>query len=414
MYQVFQLIKSRSSLTRKHGFITRKEVQRIADSNKESKSNFLRKLDKLVDAGYIVKNKWGFQLTSWKTINNNLKLYKYKKDTNGELTKKTYTPFVKAVLPETNDVKVIEVIMMYLLIVQIHNQYQFRANGSKRDKRKLRPKFPENFALSADKICQRGNYNSKMEVWRLLNFLENVGLADIDRGAKVAGSYNECSTITLYPLYKASWNNLYKSRRAPSLRQQIESIPKPVKTKRVLLKPSEKKVKKVVEYSSVENLLYKCLNAGMQDILVDEDVLSYAYKTKAGKRRKVIKSQFSEILVHVLNDKDLRNILMTVFKPENFLITEKEGSYFDSNPDTFAKDRYKFFKYHHVQLVEAGGNFEIGNFFYSRSDRRNEIAFRLAKGPFFAPYVYKDGIYQYYYDSLDYERIIEELSKLSL
>jgi len=345
IYNRYALIKMQcDGNTQKNGFVSKKEVERVAIANGQTKRSLVNKLSSLASNGFIEKDKWGYTLTSTKTINQKLKL-SYKK-ING----KEHTPFKKVELPANQNV--IELSRLYYLIQQIYSQYLFRSNVCASDNRNV--KRPEKFELSIEKICVKGQYKNKMRVWRLINQLENVGLIAIIRGAK-NGLRNDCNKYTLLPFYKANWNLIDVQRRPYSYKQQLKRITGlSVSAKKKLTT----RMKNVVVYNNSQKLFYKCLELGLQDILVQKGHLAATYKSFGRRKgRKVSKSMLSELLIHTLNDAELRNIVFKLMSPDQINVFETEGHYFDTRLHTFARDRYTFFNCHKVELVNSGGNF---------------------------------------------------------
>src|SRR5579859_7889674 len=145
-YNQYQLLKAQCDhVLAKPGFVSKTELQKLADNNLESKNTLVKKLNHLGTGGFITKSPWGYTLTSKNKIHNNLK-FKTTKNAKGIEN----CPFKKLLIPKTNDVKVLDVSKLYLLIQQIFNQYRFRTNVNKSDS--LKAKRPENFELSIDKI----------------------------------------------------------------------------------------------------------------------------------------------------------------------------------------------------------------------------------------------------------------------
>lgn len=355
LYNKHQLIKLQcQSIVNKNGFISRPELQKVADHNKQSRISLIRNLDNLNKNGFIQKSKYGYTLTSNQIIFNNLKL-KTKNKENG----KEELLFKKVQLPD--DLKAIELTRMYFLINQIYGQYQFRkSNVNKTDKRTR----PERFELSLFKIKLKGKYNNEMQVLRLINSLESVNLLTAIRGKLNSSGKNDCNQYTLLPFHKAKWNKIDEKRLTYKEQMRLISDQDHLwnKKKKVSTEKS-KKEKKIITYSESELKFYKCLDAGLQDILVDKGILSrktyHSFGSKKG--RKVSKSMLSNLIIHSLNDSQLRSIMMTIIKPENIKVEDCVGMSYDGRLATYCYDRYSKYCYHKLSLVDADGNFNEYN-----------------------------------------------------
>lgn len=370
-YNNWLLIKGYASgVVQKDGFIMKRDVQKVADLSSQSKSNLIKKLRSLVSAGLIDKNKYGYTLTSKHKINRKLNLINFKNGTER-------TPFFKYELtPSINNNRQLELIKLYYLIIQIFIQYQFRANAIKTDKRKT---LPESFELSMEKIMKRGNYKSTMTVMRLIDDLERVKLTTIAKGAKgnLRIAQKDCNQYTLHPLSKVNWNRLDNEPKDWKLFLRNLDGKSTRKPKR---KIADQKVKKVTHYNSSEVKFQKVLKAGLQDILVEAGVLSNRYKSfgsSAG--RKLEKAKYSECLSYALNDSELRKILFKVISPKEILVENSDSYFYDARLSTYSKDRYNFFNYHQLGLVESNGNFNEyeDEFLFSKNNRKEEIKDRL-------------------------------------
>ncbi|MEJ1242133.1 hypothetical protein WBG78_28555 [Chryseolinea sp. T2] len=354
--------------TLKPGYIAKKEIRKIAADSKQSPVTLKSKLDYLVSVGFAqAVGGGGYTLVSIRKVNKTLDLAYDKKTESGVLTGKKYIPYLHCTLPVSKDQRILSTLFLYFLINEIFQRYQFVVNGARthRSDNRNQETRPENFELSIEKIMERGNYTSKMQVWRLLNQLESVGLCSIQRGQ----SYGACNRITLHPLSSAKWSKLNGKREATNPLAKLSEILKELnpktttkgkKVKRIVLAKKPKKVP--IKLNAAEEKFRKVLDAGLTGILCDSNVgLNEAYRYG----RKISRLMFSKLLVYCLNDKDLRSILLTEFGVVNFEVKEMNGVYkYQRDSDLMYLD----YNYHNVSLVESGGNYSFGQVLVSKGE----------------------------------------------
>jgi hypothetical protein len=211
------------------------------------------------------------------------------------------------------------------------------------------------------KILVRGKYNNEMQVLRLVNSLESVNLLAAIRGKLNSSGKNDCNQYTLLPFHKANWNKIDEKRL--SYKEQMRLIADQddfcKKKKKVSNGNKAKKEQVKITYTEAELKFYKCLDAGLQDILVDKGILSrktyHSFGSKKG--RKVSRSMLSNLIIHSLNDSQLRSMMMTVIKPTNIKVEECDGCSYDGRLTTYCYDRFKPYNYHKLTLVDEDGNF---------------------------------------------------------
>lgn len=352
-YEQSLLLKQQAkSFVHKDGFIAKSEVQGIADANGESKNNLLKKIRRLVDQGFVEKNKYGYTLVSTKKLNRKLKLSSVKKG-------KEHTPFLK--IENARSLRHIELLRLYFLIIQIRRQHLYRKNG--RITRRSPSPAPEYFELSLDKICEKGKYNSKTTVNGMIGDLVALGLLKRIKGkfnnTKVA--HYDCNQyqFTRKGTQSINWD-LLDAVTQIDYKKLFREINDGISEKKAMNRSRVGLSKRKIIYTEIEKRLHEFLRKGCQDILVDNGVLSRHFRSFGSKPgRKITRNMFPKVLTAILNDVDLRKIFFTRFEPKDVLVNEDaEGVVYNANLNIPRYRALNSFKYDHVELVnDKSGNY---------------------------------------------------------
>jgi predicted transcriptional regulator len=354
LYAAYALLKAQcEGLTTKPGFLASKEIKTLSTTFQSSPSTTYSRLNRLSNAGYIKKSKYGYTLTSTTVINNNLTNLTPTKNKKGRY----YHPYSIINIPHTNSTHIVELMRMYLLLKQISNRKQYKSNGLplKTRNRKVRANqnVPERLSVALDYLRQAGKYSSKTVVYNLLKDLEEINLLKITKGKfnNTRYLYYDTNEYELFHLKTAKWNLLN-----PVLDNK-SNISKPVlETK---LTHIVKKKKPVL--SATEQKFIDFIEVG-KSVLVANGFLSYCFLNK-----KIRKNMIPNVLIKLLSDDQMREIFLTQFKKENVMFNRKCRVAVDVKANIYERYTNEYWT-DDVVLVDNDGNWN-GGLLTSHSER---------------------------------------------
>lgn len=329
LLSLYTLIKSQSEFTSKPGFLSNSELSALASYYKEYKNpirTVTNRLNRLVRYGYIVKNRYGYVLTAYDTVLNNIHSLTPSTSKTGAI----YHPFKTVAIPSTSDTRIIELLRMYYLLKQIDNRKEPNGLNSKPRNRKY--KLPERLSIALDYLRKAGKYSSKNVVLDLLQQLQQVGLIRIEKhGFNYTDmTYNQNSYL-IYDISRAKWNQLKPIARKVKTKSFIETLKAP-RAKDVNVKSETVKVKAVCD-----------LTARFKNFV------------KFNLYRAITRAGISKALNEILSDSDLKDKFLSEFGMDNIVIevVEKKGYDIDAHRDL----RNYSYTVQHAQLVDRGGNY---------------------------------------------------------
>jgi hypothetical protein len=283
-YDNYIVFKSHCTHSKKAGVVRKGELIKIASKSSINSKTFYRHFSKFKKIGWIIPCAEGHRLLSINTINNNLSL-KSKTHKDGYV----HYPFFKV---STNNIKNLEEIKMYHLILQssIRYNYHLPANTIPDNSTKMlkKKKQKENeFKIGLEKIASKGAYKSKTEVDKIIDKAIDLGLIKRTKnGINATGKYN-CNGYTF---------NLYDYSQPLSIKPKVL---KPLS----LLKKKMKKTKTV--YNTSELKFKDFIDTYLID-LIENGFIDKRYYA-----RKVSKRSYNKVLKKILLSKsELKTILL--------------------------------------------------------------------------------------------------------
>jgi len=342
----YTLLKAQcENISRKPGFLSIKEVPALCAKYNIPKSTLYKRLSMLVSAGYIRKTKFGYILTSTRFVNPNLNNITPSK---AKRTGRHYYPCASISIPETNDLRILELVRMYLLLCQIRNRKSEMNGRYVTNSKHKKSNVPEKIKIALEYLRLNGKYNSKITVNNLLEDLQNVNLLKISKGKFNTDSlWYDTNEYTILPFKNAVWSNLYKPTNRDLFLKSLQDI-KPAKRIKKASTTAKKPAKSTL--TPIEQKFIDFLEVG-KSVLVVNGFIPYAYLNK-----KIRKNMIPNVLNKILSDDGMKKIFLSQFTLDNVrLNVTKKVTY---NPYAFSYERYSDEYYEdRVVLVSNGGNY---------------------------------------------------------
>lgn len=369
LYSNFILLKSQTEdyKLKKPGFVSKSELQKVADYIRVSKYTFIKRLNYLHSKGLIQKSKYGYTLTSTKIVLDNHFNFTKSKKKNSEIL---YHAHAKIKLNDViNDTYVIDLMMLYALLIQIYNRKIGLQNGLNVQSRKRNKKnsLEMNISVALEYLKKAGKYQSKTTISKMIDDLQSVRLLNVKKGElNNVTDWYEQNQYQINHISKLNLSNLHQNKKKNNddiIREMIayangngnansnitrtRKRTRKCKSKRKL-KPHE--LAKIVETTAIEKrfiqLVYDC-----RSILVVNGILGYAFLN-----RKINRSMISNLLNKMMTNEATKSFLLSKFNESDFNVEKEYKTLYD--PTAFVYDRQFTYTVDKITLNDNGnGNY---------------------------------------------------------